>query len=115
MVIPASYSSHATPGDHVKRVIDATSPDIPISIYTYTPPNLSATRPFYGKLTCVRDIVLPSCKAMAKQFNIPLDADGNLDATVDGAAERIVKVLCNKGMVDPFKKAPVEVSGAKPW
>lgn len=54
-------------------------------------------------------------KAMAKQFGIPLDADGKLDATVDGAAERIVKVLCNKGMVDPFKKAPVEVSGAKPW
>ena len=54
-------------------------------------------------------------KNMAKQFGIPLDADGKLDATVDGAAERIVKVLCNKGMVDPFKKAPVEVSGAKPW
>lgn len=54
-------------------------------------------------------------KAMAKQFNLPLDADGNLDATVEGAAERIVKVLCNKGMVDPFKKTPVEVSGAKPW
>lgn len=54
-------------------------------------------------------------KAMAKQFGIPLDADGKLDATVAGAAERIVKVLCNKGMVDPFKKAPVEVSGAKPW
>lgn len=54
-------------------------------------------------------------KTMAKQFGIPLDADGKLDATVDGAADRIVKVLCNKGMVDPFKKAPVEVSGAKPW
>lgn len=54
-------------------------------------------------------------KAMAKQFNIPLDADGKFDASVDGAAERIVKMLCNKGMVDPFKKAPVEVSGAKPW
>lgn len=66
MVIPASYSSHATPGGHVKRVIDATSPDIPISIYTYTPPNLSATRPFYGKLTCVRDIVLPSCRTIAR-------------------------------------------------
>ena len=54
-------------------------------------------------------------KAMAKQFNIPLDADGKFDANVDGAAERIVKMLCNKGMVDPFKMAPVEVSGAKPW
>lgn len=54
-------------------------------------------------------------RAMARQFDIPLDAEGNFDATVDGAAERIVKMLCNKGMVDPFKKAPVEVLGAKPW
>ncbi len=54
-------------------------------------------------------------KAMARQFNIPLDAEENLDATADDAAERIVKMLCNKGMVDPFKKMPVEVSGAKPW
>lgn len=54
-------------------------------------------------------------KAMAKQFDIPLDENGNLDATVEEAAERIVKVLCNKGMVDPFKKVAVEVSGARPW
>lgn len=54
-------------------------------------------------------------KAMAKQFGIPLDDDGKLDATVEGAADHIVKVLCGKGMVDPFKKAPVEVPGSKPW
>lgn len=54
-------------------------------------------------------------KAMAKRFNIPIDENGKLDATAESAAERIVKVLCNKGMVDPFKKAPVEVSGARPW
>lgn len=54
-------------------------------------------------------------KAMAKQFNLPLDANGKLDAEAEGAAERIVKVLCNKGMVDPFKKLPVEVSSSKPW
>lgn len=66
MVIPESYSSHSTPGNHVKRIIDATSPDVPISIYTYAPPNLSATRPFYGKLTCVRDIVLPECRVISR-------------------------------------------------
>lgn len=54
-------------------------------------------------------------KAIAKQFDIPLDEDGKLDATAEGAAEKIVKVLCNKGMVDPFKKAPVEVPSSKPW
>lgn len=52
---------------------------------------------------------------MAKQFNISQDKEGRLDASADGAAERIIKMLCNKGMVDPFKKTPVEVSGSKPW
>ena len=65
MVIPESYSSHSAPGAHIKRIIDSTSPDIPISIYTYSTPNLSATRPFQGKLTCVRDIVLPDCRRIA--------------------------------------------------
>lgn len=54
-------------------------------------------------------------KEMAEQFDIPLDEDGKFEASTVEAAERIVKMLCNKGMVDPFKKAPVEVSGAKPW
>ncbi len=62
MVIPASYVSHSNPGEHIKKVIEATSPDVPISIYTYEPPNLSASRPFQGKLTCVRDISLPACR-----------------------------------------------------
>lgn len=66
MVIPECYSSHLTPGDHIKRVIDATAPDVPISIYTYSTPNLSAARPFHGKLTCVRDISLPSCAAITR-------------------------------------------------
>lgn len=64
MVIPDKYSSHSTPGAHIKRVIDATAPDIPISIYTYAAPNLSAVRPFQGKLNCVRDISLPSCRSI---------------------------------------------------
>ncbi len=57
MVIPECYSSHSAPGNHIKRVIDAASPDVPISIYTYSTPNLSATRPFHGKLTCVSLLV----------------------------------------------------------
>lgn len=54
-------------------------------------------------------------KAMAKQFAIPLDAENKFDASIDGASEKIVKLLCNKGMIDPFKKTPVEVTGAKQW
>lgn len=61
MAIPAKYSSHTDPGGHVNRVLEAASPKCPISIYTYSTPDLSATRPFEDKLTCVRDISLPDC------------------------------------------------------
>lgn len=64
MVIPSSYSSHSSPGQHVKRVLESTAPDVPISIYTYNSPNLSDTRPFHGKLQCVRDIILPECRTV---------------------------------------------------
>lgn len=54
--------------------------------------------------------------AMAKRFSIPLDDAGDkFDATVEGAAEKIVKLLCNKGMIDPFEKTAVEVDGARQW
>ena len=54
--------------------------------------------------------------AMAKRFSIPLDAAGDkFDATADGATEKIVKLLCNKGMIDPFEKTAVEVDGARQW
>lgn len=62
MVIPVRYSSHSNPGEHIKQIIDDTAPDIPISIYTYDTPNLSASRPFHGKLRCVREIDFPSCR-----------------------------------------------------
>lgn len=54
--------------------------------------------------------------AMAKRFSIPLnDAEDKFDATVEGASEKIVKLLCNKGMIDPFEKNAVEVDGARQW
>ncbi|MCM1186113.1 MAG: hypothetical protein NC251_08480 [Lachnoclostridium sp.] len=65
IVMPDKYSSHSTPGAHIKRVIDATAPDIPISIYTYTTPDLSAVRPFQGKLNCVRAISLSNCRSIS--------------------------------------------------
>lgn len=53
--------------------------------------------------------------SMARQFSIPLDSNDKFDTSVDGASEKIVKLLCNKGMIDPFAKAAVEVDGAKKW
>lgn len=78
MVIPDCYSSHTTPGEHIKSVIDATAPDVPISIYTYSTPNLSATRPFQGKLTCVRDICLTSCRTITHSASRTPATSGNV-------------------------------------
>lgn len=53
---------------------------------------------------------------IADKFSIPLDASGDkFDATVAGAAEKLVKLLCNKGMTDPFVDTAVEVDGAREW
>ena len=51
---------------------------------------------------------------MAKKFNIPLDGD-KFDTTQQSAAEKIVKLLCDRGMVDPFDDNPMEVAGSKKW
>lgn len=52
--------------------------------------------------------------SMAKKFEIPLNGV-QFDTSVDGVTEKIVKLLCKKGMVDPFEDLPVEVAGAKKW
>ena len=62
MVIPEQYSSHTTPGQHIARVIETTSNNSPIGVYTYSAPNLAATRPFQDRLTCVRNVVLANCR-----------------------------------------------------
>ncbi|MCQ2533261.1 MAG: DUF4868 domain-containing protein [Clostridia bacterium] len=55
-------------------------------------------------------------KQVAKQFSIPLDeTETKFDATAEGAAEKIVKFLCNKGMIDPIEKIAVEVDSARQW
>lgn len=54
-------------------------------------------------------------RAMATTFKLPLDAAGNIDTSSPDAAEKLIKVLCDKGMVDPFKNVPVEVPGASRW
>lgn len=52
--------------------------------------------------------------AMANKFSIPMK-DGKFDMKIDGTAEKVVKLLCNKGMIDPFEDIPVEVTSAKKW
>ncbi len=55
-----------------------------------------------------------SRKKMSKKFNIPLDGD-KFDMSQPGAADKLVKLLCDRGMVDPFDDNPMEVSSSKKW
>ena len=55
-----------------------------------------------------------SRKKMAKKFNILLYGD-KFDTSQPGAADKIVKLLCDRGMIDPFDDNPMEVAGSKRW
>lgn len=55
-----------------------------------------------------------SRKKMSKKFNIPLDED-KFNMNQPGAADKLVKLLCDRGMVDPFDDNPMEVSSSKKW
>lgn len=52
---------------------------------------------------------------MAGTFRLTLDDNGHIDTSTPDMVEKLIKVLCNKGMVDPFDNVPVEVSGASRW
>ena len=53
-------------------------------------------------------------QTIAGTFSIPLQ-NGKFDTSQDGISEKIIKLLCDKGMVDPFENIPVEVSSSKNW
>lgn len=50
----------------------------------------------------------------ANYFGIGLDGS-NFDTSNPTNIEKIIKLICNKGMADPFEDAPVEVAGSKKW
>ena len=58
IVIPNTYDSHADPGGHARAVIDATSPNLPIGVVTYSDPDPSNASPFANKLMFLRNIQL---------------------------------------------------------
>lgn len=53
-------------------------------------------------------------KRYAELFEIPMK-NGKFNTSQEEAADRLVRLLCNKGMVDPFEEIPVEVSSARKW
>ncbi len=53
-------------------------------------------------------------KAISKKFSLLLK-DGKFDTSDENTAKKLVKVLCKKGMLDPFENVAVEVESAKKW
>lgn len=51
---------------------------------------------------------------MAATFHLEMTGD-LIDTSSASTAEKLVKLLCNKGMLDPFDNVPVEVAGASRW
>lgn len=41
--------------------------------------------------------------------------DDKFDSSDVDTSDRLVKVLCRRGMLDPFENNPMEVAGAKQW
>ncbi len=54
-------------------------------------------------------------RAIAKKFGIGIRKDGTLDTEDPKSAEKLLRFLCNKGMLDPTDQSTMEVTGAKRW
>lgn len=55
-----------------------------------------------------------SRKKMSRKFGIPMIGD-QFDTTQPEASDKLVKLLCDRGMIDPFDDNPMEVAGSKKW
>lgn len=64
---------------------------------------------FLQQLTTVKNR-----QRIAKKFNIPMIKD-RFDSSCPETSDKLIKILCNRGMVDPFGNDPVEVAGSKKW
>ena len=51
----------------------------------------------------------------ASMFDLEVGPDGKIDTGNKVNAEKLVKVLCKKGMYDPFDEVPVEVPASRKW
>lgn len=50
----------------------------------------------------------------AAKFGFKLEGD-NINTADQASAEKLIKFLCNKAMIDPCDESPVEVANTKPW
>lgn len=52
---------------------------------------------------------------ISRQFDIRLDNNNKFDTSIDGTAEKLIKILCQRAMLDPLRKTAYEVTGATQW
>lgn len=70
---------------------------------------ISFNNAHYQKLTDLRNRA-----KMSTKFNIPMKGD-LFDTTKPGVSEKLVKLLCDRAMLEPFDEIPMEVHGSKKW
>jgi hypothetical protein len=58
IVVPGQYSSHTTPADYVRDVLDRISSTKAIGVFRYDSPDTSSATPFANRLHCVRPFEL---------------------------------------------------------
>lgn len=52
---------------------------------------------------------------VAKKFKIPLTKEGKLDTSTEKAVIDVIKLLCDRAMLDPIELEAREVDGARSW
>ena len=52
LVLPRSYENLPEPGQYVRSVLEQNAPGVPVGVFSYDAPDLSASSPFAGRLTC---------------------------------------------------------------
>ena len=52
---------------------------------------------------------------IGEKFKIPLTTSGTFDTTDKKNSDNLVKILCNKAMLEPFGQEPMEVEAARVW
>jgi hypothetical protein len=57
IVIPGRYTSHPTPAEYVRDVLNAISGSRAIAVFSYSPPDTTSPTPFAGRIQCVRPLV----------------------------------------------------------
>ena len=54
-------------------------------------------------------------KKLGNKFDIPLTKSGEFDTTDKRSCDNLIKILCDKAMLEPFDEEPREVESAKKW